>query len=592
MLQRLNEIPNPKPYRIISLDTEQDAEGNTYIYCVTGEYWNPNTRKIKQIKRSWTHWQGVSDYLFKKSWRHTILTGFNINFDLNTLKHKSGFEWDVVENMGSFIFARPPEDGLKHLKIYELSNFYPGLSLKSACKLIKHKGHIDKHILNIDGDFKQMREACFSHCDAAVACMKSIQSQINHLKSNIEITPALTAQKLFLRNYLPVKCQVFKEDIPDDVKLFMNQAYYGGRTEVFQLGTHNHTTGIDINSSYPRSMRNEVYPDLMTYREKQISTQSQLITAMKDYEGLATVKITSPKNLKIPLLPFIHSNKLTFPLGTWTATYTFPELRKALELKYKITQVYRTGIMKRAKDPMFKSYVDDLYTLKQNPKFKQIAKLMLNSLYGKFGQKANYDSGWCLVHDTTAYENTQLDDQKFRVHNNLLYEYLPKLTIESQGFAPKSYPIIAAYVTSYSRIFLHSTMEKIGFDHVYYCDTDSIYAHSDAVKTSSVDIHPSNLGAWDVEHENITMQIKGLKHYRLYEQNEWEYRSKGVPAKNQSCYWRHNSAIVTRVRKMNTSIRSGKKVNEFFTMLRVNREKDHKRIFISNKNSIPLSMLS
>ena len=433
-----------------------------------------------------------------------------------------------------------------------------------------------------------LTKACLSHCDAAVACFKDIQTQINGLQSHIELTPALTAQKLFLRRHLPKTCQVFKEDIPEDIKLFMNDAYYGGRTEVFQLGTHNHTSGIDINSSYPRSMKEEIYPDLLTYRELQIRTESELIRAMQDYEGLAEVDIKSP-GLKIPLLPYSFDNKLLFPNGNWTATYTFPELRKALSLGYKILKVLQCGIMKRSKDPMFSSYIDRLYPLKENPKYKQIAKLMLNSLYGKFGQKANYDHGWMLIKDTEAYEHIEVNNKNFRVHNNLLYEYIPPSELSEIGFAKKAYPIIAAYVTSYSRIYLYEAMEAIGFDHIYYTDTDSIYANTSkvnaAIRLGKIKIDSDKLGYWDIEHNDIVAQFKGLKFYRLYEDNEWHYTSKGVPKNKMSCYWRHNSAILTRVRKMNSSIRFGTKVNEFYTLLRVNRDKSHKRLFTTNRDS-------
>jgi len=593
MLQRLNIIIHPKPYRIISLDMEQDERGIPYVWVVAGERYVNRTKSLKKFVKIFSDPQSVSDFLFHRRWYHTILTGFNINFDLNSLKFKGGFEWDVIENMGSFVFARPDNENHWNLKIIELSHFYPGLNLKKACDLVGFSNYIDKHMLGKDGNYDEMVLSCISHAQAAVECFWDIQNQINDLKSNIEITPALTAQKLFLRNYLPKKCQVFHKDLSNETKYFFYKSYYGGRTEVFQLGTHNHTSSIDINSSYPRSMRDEIYPDLMTYREKIIHTEVELIKTMHEYEGLATVSIISP-NLNIPLLPFKDNGKLIFPVGQFIGTYTFPELRKALSVGYKINQVYKCGIMKREKEPLFKNYIDALYPLKHHKKYKQIAKLMLNSLYGKFGQGSNYNSGWFLVRNTKKYENQQVDNKTLRIYEGLLYEYIPDIPISEKGFAPKAYPIISAYVTSYSRIHLYESMHSIGFKYIYYCDTDSIYCDSAALNTAiennKIEIHNNKLGAWKLEHNDITFQIKGLKHYRYNENNEWKYRIKGVSNLSQPAFWWHDSAVITRVRKMKSAIRNGKKVNEFYNMLRVNRDKDHKRIFISNKNSIPIQL--
>ena len=88
-------------------------------------------------------------------------------------------------------------------------------------------------------------------------------------------------------------------------------------------------------------------------------------------------------------MPLLHTkikDMSIAPVGTWTGWYFSEELKLALKLGYTF-EVLEGVLFERGN--IFKKYVSTLYKLRKS--FKKddprnmICKLLLNSLYGKFG---------------------------------------------------------------------------------------------------------------------------------------------------------------------------------------------------------------
>ena len=594
----LPKLKSTGRYHVLSLDSEWDENINVYIWCVYGHY------KGKEIKRYFNNKEDCSHFLFNRRWSNTVLTGVNLAVDLESLRADNCFDWDMIFSSNSFITAFPPKKNKKTnpIKIIDLSNFFRGKSLLKLCKDFNIEGYIDKHYIE-DYTKREMVEACMSHAKAGVLVFEKFQEQIIKLGSKLEITPAMTAQKLHRRCYLPKKSQILPthDKCSADDKLFHFSSMKGGRTENYTREVEiDEVSCIDINSSYPKQMYDNPIPSMTSYREIEPGSLDDLLKILfikkgenYKFEGLAKVAVKTPVTLDIPLLGTSENGKYIFPVGTWTGTYTFPELRKAIELKYEIIAVLRIAIAKPTQEHIFKDYVEHLYELKQLSEYKEAAKLMLNSLYGKFGQKANERSGWVLVRDL---DEIDINDIKkcFFDENGLIYEYIPETHIETRGFNAKSYPLIASYITAYARLYLYETMVKIGAADIYYVDTDSIYCDSnrliECIKNGDIKIHESELGAWNVEHHNIDFEARGLKYYRYFEFGKWHYRIKGVPGAVHEEYWRNHKADFKRFVKYAHGIRSGKKINSIYTATKSDGDSDAKRHFISGYKSVPLNL--
>uniref|UniRef100_A0A183C9K6 DNA-directed DNA polymerase n=1 Tax=Globodera pallida TaxID=36090 RepID=A0A183C9K6_GLOPA len=177
---------------------------------------------------------------------------------------------------------------------------------------------------------------------------------------------------------------------------------------------------FDIISLYPSVNYDAPYP--VGIPKIVIRDEDVLWTVPEDlpYDGLLKVKVVPPKNLLYPLLPAHIDDMLLFPLCGICATrakkdfvmakdekkcehveeerallgtFTSIELRKALELGYKVTHFYRAYHFEEFDSQLFKGGKYDIRlereNMKKNPGLRLIAKLGLNSLWGKFSMRNN-----------------------------------------------------------------------------------------------------------------------------------------------------------------------------------------------------------
>ena len=606
MLTRLKPCIE-KDFNIISFDTEADAEGNTYVWCVAGYY------QKKSIERVFTSRAACQKFLFEKRWYNTVLTGLNLAFDINTLYgRRNGFKWTVINNMGRLITAVPDAKckakyGFRrgnYLRVIDLGNWMQGLSLKNMAELFGFQGHIDKHILGVDGDKKELTHACLSHCWAGVEIFRQIQEKIHSLGGHIKLTGPATAMDLFRRKYLKKEHQIYdfaakgeseeekmkREEKVHYMKKIGKMCYVGGATQAFRLGLYNNVGYIDINSSYPAQMKKKNFPDMNSYKRY---TKNLSIDFLKDLlereEGQALVRVKAPKML-IPFLHSIHQSRLVFPTGELQRWYTFPELRYALELDYKILEIYEIASFRRLKSNMFEEFVTHMNEYKKT--CKPVAKLLMNGLSGKFGERIPEGDSWELWDE----EDVEVDYKNFFSINGQVWKYTKqeKTTPEDLEFARYAYPLLIAYITAYGRIQEHKAIMAIGPEKVYYMDTDSIIADQkaidQAVKKGAIEIHDTKLGAYGFEYKNATVEIRGEKYYRIRNSGEaWVYHIKGVPKEHMSQHWKYRISAYHRPRKIKTALRSGKKVNEFIRVFHRDISPPCKRIF-KGRASKPLEI--
>ena len=308
-------------------------------------------------------------------------------------------------------------------------------------------------------------------------------------------------------------------------------AFFGGRTNVTNLdreiGECERGRYVDFVSLYPTVQFNKEYPVGHPIR---IEEPDFFDT---EWFGFVKCKVEAPRGLYHPVLPVKMkcgpSKKLLFALcrtcsenqqqetcehnsversfiGTWTTN----ELLKAIEKGYVVHEIYEVLHFEETTTEMFKGYVSkfmkikmesskmnfdskksetefrknvkdrldiDLEKIEFNPGMRAIAKLCLNSLWGKFGQRVNMTQ--------TRYV-TKLKEF-YRILLNDTYENLGVLflnddmvqmtyTIKDQ-FVDNYYNTniyIAAFTTSHARVMLYDVLDKVGDAAVGY-DTDSVF---------------------------------------------------------------------------------------------------------------------
>ena len=321
-------------------------------------------------------------------------------------------------------------------------------------------------------------------------------------------TRASTAMSTFLRRHY--KTNIYIHNNKEAIKLERN-SYKGGRCECYYLGDFNNETYyvLDVNSLYPYVMRNGLFPVRYSGILYNV-TMEDLQSALYDHTIIAKVLIETDE----PIYG-IKRDRLIFPIGLFTTTLTTPELKYALEHNH-IKHIYSMVVYQQAN--IFMSYVDTFYQLRQRFKtegiyeYDEICKKMLNSLYGKFGQKAEK---WVKIGEAPAEpDRTELIFYpKYNKRTKIMYLLGEVFVVKGYSESFNSFPAIASHVTAYGRMYLWYLIQKAGELNCYYCDTDSIIVNEDGLLNLAAYIDNTELGKLKVEEKTQHLTIRGLKDY-------------------------------------------------------------------------------
>jgi len=380
---------------------------------------------------------------------------------------------------------------------------YP-LLLSSLDKLSKSFNPVHKKLVMplvpYEGNKDLWKEYCQNDCVALYEIMKMFIKVIEDVGGCVGYTAASTAMLTFRKKFL-------HQEIPTYFAYngIFHNAYYGGRTEVFNM--YAMETGhpyyyYDINSQYPWVMAHYKFP---------VSFPQRVSIAPEDCAGRCGIMecdIVAPPELEIPILPYRDDirGKLIFPLGKWSGWYEFGFVEKAVKYGYDITP-HRTYEFEG--DYLFREYVDRFYKLKCETEgaFRNIMKILLNSLYGKFAEHSEREE--LITDPDESIEGSYCYDDVFG------YSIRKVTRLRAHQLLG-----IAARVTTMAQLKLYEyieTIQRLGGS-IYYCDTDSIITDV-RIPTGK------ELGGVKLEHEIIEGVFLSPKSYclRTYDKDD-EYK--------------------------------------------------------------------
>jgi len=303
--------------------------------------------------------------------------------------------------------------------------------------------------------------------------------------------PAL-AMRIYKAHFMP-KDTIYQ--LTGEVEQNIRLSYTGGAVDVYI--PHNRVTPFfsnilakfkklfyyDVNSLYPTVKANMDMPI-----GKPIAFEGNIRLVEPDAFGVFYCKITSPEYLKHPLLQKRIKGKGTVAgLGTWHGWISSSEMDNAIKYGYQF-EIIKGYQFERGN--IFKDYVTKLYELrsqfaKSHP-MNLIAKLLMNSLYGKFGMRLdktiteiinlNTDEGKIAFKELldTVGESIQdyieLDNNKYLFVRNKLSNVFNEDSYHSSDVNIA----IASAITAGARVHM-SIFKNNPLFNLYYSDTDSIF---------------------------------------------------------------------------------------------------------------------
>ncbi|XP_023312382.1 uncharacterized protein LOC111692561 [Anoplophora glabripennis] len=317
-------------------------------------------------------------------------------------------------------------------------------------------------------------------------------------------------------------------------------AFYGGRTgntvEYYKCGPGEKIKYVDVCSLYPWVCKYGKFP----VGHPKVHVGEECPTDLRNVNGLVKCKILPPQHLYHPVLPAKMNNKLMFVLcrtcgehmntseecrhsdveRALTGTWATDEVLKALEKGYRLLKIHEiwtydvqqydkatkigglfTDMMNKfisvkqqasgwpahcTTDEEKERYIEqfleredvrlEFAEILENPGLRSLAKLILNSFWGKLGQRENQPKTsivrnpaefFSMLTNPSIYVNSALPINEDTLvvnweHREEAYDPLATVNV-----------VIAAYVTTQARLKLYSYLEQLG-DRVLYYDTDSV----------------------------------------------------------------------------------------------------------------------
>lgn len=292
---------------------------------------------------------------------------------------------------------------------------------------------------------------------------------------------------------------------------YIRQSYKGGYTYADERRKNKwiNETGCtyDVNSLYPSQMHSSsgnLLPFGMPVFYKGEYPQN-------DYYPLYIQRIKCHFKLKKGYVPTIQiknnsrfaGKETEYLKSSGTERVELVLTNVDLETFFKHYDVWREeyldGYMFKGKTGIFDKYIDhwnaikEQATIDKNNGLRTIAKLMNNSLYGKFATNPVND-----VKIPVLQENG-IVSQKGKVDIKELQELekqFEEIELKDDKDRELNYTAMASFITAYARRVTHIAIQE-NYANFCYADTDSI--HLLGTEAKNIDIHNSKLGAW--KHE-------------------------------------------------------------------------------------------
>ena len=377
-------------------------------------------------------------------------------------------------------------------------------------------------ISKLEIDYHQKREKGHQLTNHEIAYVRNdvliIASALHQLQEE-GITKMTAASNAFsnFKKTLPCKYRTKFPELSEEVDEFSRRAYRGGYVLVnSEIAEKDIGAGMvfDVNSLYPYSMRKteNIYPvGFPIYYQGEYQTDKEYPLYIQHLT--AAFKI---KNHKLPTVQdkhscfFVQTEYITDTQGEIIDLYlTSVDLKLFLEHYDTMYLTYIDGMKFVGEAGVFNNYIDHWNEKKMTSTGgkRTIAKLQLNSLYGKFASSTD-----------STIKIPYLNDKDIVTYRK-----------EKQPDRTSEYTPVACFVTSYARdITIRIAQKAYDENRFLYSDTDSVHISGDTIP-EYFDVDPVRLGAWKQELVFIKARYLHAKAYIEVTADGTETKCAGMP---------------------------------------------------------------
>jgi len=359
---------------------------------------------------------------------------------------------------------------------------FPNMSVAVVAKAFKmdvQKGDLDYHKERPIGYMPDDEELDYLDRDVRIVA-KALRTVIDNGMTRLTVGADalaeykhLTGEKNF-RNIFPL----LNEDLDTEIR----RAYRGGFTyadDRFKGKRQGSGIVLDVNSLYPSIMYNKPLPyGMPEYVPGKVEPTAQ--------RPLTIFSVTFTAKLKPDHIPCIQIKGSSI----FGATEYLKEIEEPTTLMvtnvdwelyndhYDITvYAYSGGYRFKAATGLFKAYIDKWKAIKETSEGgqREIAKLFMNSLYGKFASNPNVTGKIPILEDGRV-----------------------RYVVGQPATKEPVYTAMGVFITSFARDLTIRAAQS-SYDVFAYADTDSLHLLTDEIP-EGIDVHPTRMGAWKFEY--------------------------------------------------------------------------------------------
>lgn len=422
---------------------------------------------------------------------------FDGEFIINWLQH-NGFKYSedgepmtyktVISSMGQFYmiditYKRIKDRPIKTTIYDSLKKIpFPVAKIAKSFDLPILKGKIDYDAYRPVGHILTKEEIEYIKNDAEIVA-RALEIQFN------EGFTRMTTSSDSLHTFKQiVSTKVFNQKFPTlslELDAEIRQAYKGGFTWLNSKYANLHLTGgivFDVNSLYPSQMRDRLLPyghptffEGEYVKDDDFPLYIQKITCAFELKPRHIPTIQIKKNLMFRQNEYLESS------NNEVVELCLPNIDLELFFEhYDVDELeFHGGWKFRGMVGMFNEFIDKYMEVKKREKGgkKELAKLVLNALYGKFASNPDVTGKMPYLKEdgSTGY---RMKDPEFK---------------------DPVYTPMGVFITSWARYTTITAAQKC-YDRIIYCDTDSIHLVGLETPEAIADvIDPDELGYWKYE---------------------------------------------------------------------------------------------
>lgn len=504
---------------IFVADFETTTDPNDCRVWLWGMYELGNDRFI--------HGNNIDSFIIRSSWQNSTVYFHNLGFDgffimdwllnngftrsVDKFTPRKGQFISIIDNAAKWYELRVRWENGKTTTFRDSLKKIPMTvaNVAKAFGLPMSKGDIDYHMFRPKGYKPTPEEIDYVKRDCQIVALALIQQLGQGMKrltvgsdSLNEFTTLMGGKTAFERLF-----PVLAPEVDADIR----HAYRGGFTFVnpkFQGFITRGGRVYDVNSLYPFIM----YERMLPYGEPEYC--EGLPTATDDYP-LFIVSVTFTAKLKPGHIPCIQVKGSPHFVATHyqnvieeSVTLYATNVDLALWHEHYDMDVlsYNGGYRFKGAQGLFNRFIDKWSKIKADSEggMRTIAKLFLNSLYGKFATNPDVTGKVPVLRDGVV-----------------------QLVKGPQETRNPVYTAMGVFITAWARD-LTVRAAQAHFDVFAYADTDSLHMLVDD-DPESLEIHPTRMGAWKHELTFESALFARAKCYTEFADGEYHTHIAGLP---------------------------------------------------------------